>query len=307
MVAGVAMHGRAFALALVAVLVAESAQAQWRGRIVGRPVIRAPLAPRIGVGIGIGVRPVLPVRPFLPVRPIVPVRPFVPYVGRGVVVTPFYGVARAAIAAAPRVAAAAAAPIIAPAYGASQGYAAQSQYEAPVASQAPVAAPSAGAAAATAGGAYPSTAELQGMDDSGLLNSLVGVTQQLDADLARFATGAKWQGYLRLPSDALPPPTNNQVKLGMASLTTTLGRFDKIAADPAYQVISGLPSFVASHAALAEVVRRFGRQAPPQTPPQVPPQSSGVTPASAQEELPSPSFAPASGAAPANERSILSK
>jgi hypothetical protein len=76
--------------------------------------------------------------------------------------------------------------------------------------------------------------------------------------LARFDTGAQWRSFLRLPQDALPPPTGNQVTLSLASLEQTLGRFDKIAGDSGYGMISELESFDASRSALAEVVRRFG-------------------------------------------------
>jgi hypothetical protein len=130
----------------------------------------------------------------------------------------------------------------------------------------------------------PTDAALRAMDDSALLNAAVNVTQQLDSDLARFDTGAQWRSFLELPADALPPPTNNQVTLGSASLRQTLARFDKIASDSGYGMISELESFDASRSALAEVVRRFGSR-----PSTVAPAASPVAEPGAIEELPIPS------------------
>jgi hypothetical protein len=98
------------------------------------------------------------------------------------------------------------------------------------------------------------------MTDSDLLNSLAALTAQFDADLNRFDTGDTWQRYLGLPDDALPPASGGRVVLGMNSLAETLARFDRTVAKPEFVQISGLPSFSATHAALAEVVRRFGGQ-----------------------------------------------
>jgi hypothetical protein len=96
------------------------------------------------------------------------------------------------------------------------------------------------------------------MTDSDLLNSLAALTAQFDADLNRFDTGDTWQRYLGLPEDALPPASDGRVILGVNSLAETLTRFDRTVAKPEFVQISGLPSFSATHAALAEVVRRFG-------------------------------------------------
>jgi hypothetical protein len=131
----------------------------------------------------------------------------------------------------------------------------------------------------------PTAGELQGMDDAGLLNAAVGIGRQLDAELARFDTGSMWQEHLRLPSDALPAPSGNRVTLGLSSIERTLARFDAIAANPKYTMISSLPSFVASQAVLGELVQRFGaRRQAPTIPPQTPP-------AEASEELPAPGLA----------------
>ena len=107
----------------------------------------------------------------------------------------------------------------------------------------------------------PTAGELRAMGDDELLNAVVGLTAQLDADLNRFDTGDTWQRYLRLPDDALPPPTaDGRVELGVNSLRDTLLRFERTVAKPEFVQISGLPSFAATQAALAEVVRRYGEQ-----------------------------------------------
>ena len=154
--------------------------------------------------------------------------------------------------------------------------------------------------------AFPAPEQLASLDDGTLLNAVLHVTGRLDADLARFNTGAGWRKYLRLPADALPPPSaEGQVELGFASITTTLERLDSVAANPDYTMISRLPSFVASRAALSEVVVRFSPDAG----------ANGTVdavraadPVSGHEELPTP---PPSLAAPANsaadERSILAR
>jgi hypothetical protein len=107
----------------------------------------------------------------------------------------------------------------------------------------------------------PTAGELRAMGDDELLNAVVGLTAQLDADLNRFDTGDTWQRYLRLPDDALPPPTaDGRVELGVNSLRDTLLRFERTVARREFVQISGLPSFAATQAALAEVVRRYGEQ-----------------------------------------------
>jgi len=293
----------------------RSVQAQFvRGRVGGGVVVRAPFVPRIVVGPRPIVRPVVPL-----VRPVAPlVRSAIP------LVVPRRVVGGAVVARAPLARGVAQVGVAAPNFTGVQVFAS------PVAPASASSAVSAPATAPTRASEplYPTAEELRSVDDGELLNTLLDVTGRLDADLARFTTGAQWRTYLQLPADAVPAPTNNQVVLGMSSLKATLARFDKIAADSAYRTISGLGSFVASHAALAEAVARFeARQAPqtppqtprplpipPQTSPRIPPQSqtsspSGVVPASANEELPSP--APAGSAPQAEssggERSILSR
>jgi len=138
----------------------------------------------------------------------------------------------------------------------------------------------------------PTEGELRAMDDSSLLNAVVGLATRLDADLGRFTSAASWRNYLRLPDDALPPPSDDgRVALGMNSLMQTLARFESAVANPTYVQISGLPSFAAMHAALEETVRRFAGESTPAvvvnqssapiTPPIPSPDSAAASPAPA--------------------------
>jgi hypothetical protein len=142
--------------------------------------------------------------------------------------------------------------------------------------------------------------QLANLDDSALLNATLDALNRLDADVARFDTGDTWQAYFRIPQEAFPPPSaENRVELGLAAIEALLARFDAIAADSAYPMISGLTSFSAARAALTEVVARFGAAAA----------RGGSTPAEpASEELPTPppALSPAESA-DAGERSILSR
>ncbi len=127
---------------------------------------------------------------------------------------------------------------------------------------APRALPPSASARGSASMAYPSGGELRTMSDNALLNAVLALFAQFDADLNRFDTGDTWQRYLLLPENSLPPPGDDgRVGLGVNLLIETLKRFDRTVANPEFTQISGLPSFTASHAALAEVVRRFARQA----------------------------------------------
>ena len=105
---------------------------------------------------------------------------------------------------------------------------------------------------------FPTEAVLRSMTDAELLNALLDASYRLHERLERLTTGAGWQRHLRLPDDALPPPSpSGQVELGMKSLKATLARFNRVAANPEYVKISSLPSFVATHNALRQVVIRF--------------------------------------------------
>lgn len=105
----------------------------------------------------------------------------------------------------------------------------------------------------------PTDGELRAMSDSELLNTTAQVAGQLDADLGQFTTGAGWREHLRLPDDALPPPTQDgRVVLSLKSLNEALHRFDVAQADPQYYQITGLPTFGVMQSALKEIVRRYG-------------------------------------------------
>lgn len=178
---------------------------------------------------------------------------------------------------------------------------------------------------------FPTAAELASFDDGALLNAALAATDQLDADLGLFNTGAGWQRYLRLPDDAFPAPTaGGRVTLGFDSISTTLARLNSVAANPEFRVIASVPSFEASRAALAEIVLRFGSTAahrPASTPPPRPAPTrlapAGPAPAAVEEVLPAPparvrssrvalpEVGPPSLSPPANarssERSVLSR
>ena len=99
---------------------------------------------------------------------------------------------------------------------------------------------------------FPSAAELSAMDDASLLAALRELTSRFDARLARLKTGAGWQRYLRLSEPALSDPGAN-----LDPLQRALARFDAVADNPEYAKIAGLPSFIATKAALRQVVMRF--------------------------------------------------
>ncbi len=145
--------------------------------------------------------------------------------------------------------------------------------------------------------------ELAALDDGSLLNAVLETASRLDADVGEFNTGVTWQRYLRLPDDALPPPSaDGEVVLGFQSITDTLDRLNAVEANPNYAMISRLPSFAAMQLALGEVVARFG------APGQGRPMGVAAAAASASEELPTP---PPSLAAPTHAvpgpRSILAR
>jgi hypothetical protein len=225
-------------------------------------------APYVG-GIRVGAGPVFPGVIGVPVRPLLPRR-------RLAVVPPVAGVA----------------PATAPRYT-------------PGATTASIrgAAPTQAAAQSRQ---FPSARELAALDDGSLLNALVDAVTQLDADVAQFNTGAGWRDYFRLPDDALPPPSEDgRVVLGFNSLKATLDKVNAIAADSAYPMISGLPSFVATQQALTEVTNRFARAANAAA------ETAGAQPETEELPTPPPALAPRENrvretSAP-GEHSILSR
>jgi hypothetical protein len=77
---------------------------------------------------------------------------------------------------------------------------------------------------------FPSPAQLAELDDGSLLNTLLAIMSQFDADLGRFDTGASWQRYLALPDGALPPPmADGSVTLNWDALAGVHARLERIA------------------------------------------------------------------------------
>lgn len=119
-----------------------------------------------------------------------------------------------------------------------------------------------GARAGVDAQSLPTSGQLRAMDDNELVRALGELSAQFHVDVERFTTAETWQRYLGLPEDAVVRSTaRNETTLDLPSLAETLARFDSVVANPEYVQISGLASFAATHAALAEVVRRFGRDA----------------------------------------------
>lgn len=219
--------------AVASLALSNSGEAQIvRGRIGGGVVVSAPFV-RVQVGpIGISGRPyVLPRRRFVGPAPIAaPSTQVGPYTAR----QRFYQEGA----------------------GGPQLSSASGEYGS---SPAPTSSPTPAVQTQASQQSYPTADQLRELDDAGLLNTLVDLSARLDARLELFNTGAGWQRHLQLPDDALPPPSSSgEVTLGMKSLVKSLDRYDAIAANPKYRVISKLPVFVATHDALQEVVNRFG-------------------------------------------------
>jgi hypothetical protein len=167
----------------------------------------------------------------------------------------------------------------------------------------------------------PSAADWRRMADHELLNNMLQTAGRLEQDLGGFTTAASWREYLRLPGDALPAADSNQrVRLRLASVAETLGRFNSAEANPEYRQITSLPSYDAMQNALGEVVRRFGGNAKSMSQSPSPAPAAQQTYAAAKpavkEELPAPPPAVSAAKseptlqAPQNaapERSILRK
>ncbi len=99
---------------------------------------------------------------------------------------------------------------------------------------------------------FPTAEELLAMDDRTLFTTLNDLFHALDARLSRLTTGAGWQRHLLVPSRVLNAPAAN-----LDELQQTLARFDAVADNPEYAKIAGLPSFIATKAALRQTVLRF--------------------------------------------------
>jgi hypothetical protein len=104
--------------------------------------------------------------------------------------------------------------------------------------------------------AFPSQNDLAAMDDQMLRQTLRSIAARLHERLGRFDTGDTWQRYLRVSDDVLDTSTADPAARQEA-IANLLGRFEKIAADPQYPMISNLPAFRAMQSALIEASARF--------------------------------------------------
>ena len=162
---------------------------------------------------------------------------------------------------------------------------------------------------------FPTQQELAAMDDAALFAALREISSLLDLRLARLKTGAGWQRYLGLSEEALGGPAA-EAKGGVPPvvridlLQKVLIRFDRTADNPEYAMIATLPSFIATRAAIRQVIDRFGG-------PQIIDPSNADSPRTEipdkpqdldqNEVLPTPAPEPRSGTSSSGERSILKR
>ncbi len=150
---------------------------------------------------------------------------------------------------------------------------------------------------------FPTAEELAAMEDATLFTAVNDLGYSLDLRLARLETGTGWQSYLRIPASALSAPAAHHEKF-----VQTLARYDSVADNPEFAKIAGLPSFIATKAALRQVVARL---ASPQTVEPAGVNSLGPTfpssaPLSTEKILPTPAV-PVEPEATRGEHSILKR
>lgn len=102
--------------------------------------------------------------------------------------------------------------------------------------------------------AYPTAADFAVMGTDELHQAIRSISHDLHRRLDRFDTGESWQRYLQLSDDAVSPSVSPEERL--AALATMLERFQRVAAEPQYSMISRLPAFQAMEAALNEAFVR---------------------------------------------------
>jgi len=146
------------------------------------------------------------------------------------------------------------------------------------------------------------------MDDAALFTAVNDLGYSLEVRLSRLKTGAGWQRYLRIPESALTAPAENFDKFAQ-----TLARYDSVADNPEFAKIAGLPSFIATKAALRQGVTRLaetrtrepsdGNSTGPTFPSSVP---SSVPSSTTEEILPTPAL-PVEPEATRGEHSILKR
>jgi len=152
---------------------------------------------------------------------------------------------------------------------------------------------------------FPTASELANLDDARLLATLSDISNRLNIRLARYKTGAGWQRYLRLPEaiftqSGLSSQENREaLPIQQEKIRETLARFERVASNTDFRIVTSQPGFVATLAALREVTNRWdhGNTVAPTT-------SSVAT--GEQEVLPTPAPAPRQ-AAPTGEHSILKR
>lgn len=96
-----------------------------------------------------------------------------------------------------------------------------------------------------------SQSELNSMEVSALQTALSNTSGALANDLNRFSSAASWQGFLNLPEGIVDGTT-----IDLASLQTTLMRFENVAGNPRYAQIASLPTFHQARSILTELVSR---------------------------------------------------
>jgi len=151
---------------------------------------------------------------------------------------------------------------------------------------------------------FPTAEQIVAMDDGMLLATLREMNDRLDARLTGFNTGKSWRRYLRIPEDALGVVSSSPA-IRLDVLQQKLTHFHNVAANPEFATIARLPSFIATHLALDQVVNRYGNShGGPQL---IQPPNGSAKPAeraaeNPKEVLPTPAVKPQ---ATLGERSIL--
>lgn len=127
---------------------------------------------------------------------------------------------------------------------------------------------------------------------SRLLAELDATYAALDARLAQFQRGEGWQRYFALPESAGDRT---------AAYAQLLPRFDSVAANPEYRVISELDEFAAMHELLRALAGPSGSDAGPGANPAPSPNDAGAP----AEALPAPEASAAPSGDGPGERSVL--
>lgn len=160
---------------------------------------------------------------------------------------------------------------------------------------------------------YPTAADLTGMDDKDLVETLRQMMARLHYRLSLLKTGEGWQKYLVLSREILGSPGTGAEIPFAGEIAKVLPRYYGTQDNPEYAKIAALPSFVATLAALQEVNRRFPQAESPTTGPTITdPASDGTTPVElpidkSLEILPTPTPAAELPNASRGERSILKR